>query len=241
MLSGLKDVDREILKYVDDKDLIKTCSIDRKTWNEVCDDNFLKRRLIKYRGIEKYKLKDESYKQFFLRIVYYSSQMKEKYDFEYTDGDFKKQFYMLRTYFSNFGLLTSSAKIGELSLVKYAAKKNMNFINDALAAAAGRGHLEIVKWLLNSGADITDQALLNASYIGNFPVIKYLVEQGADIHAREDWALHLASKNGYFQIVKYLVEQGADIHSHDNLALKEAEVNGHTEIVNYLRSFQMFY
>ena len=93
MLSGLKDVDREILKYIDDKDLIKTCSIDRKTWNEVCDDNFLKRRLMKYPEIEKYKLKDESYKQFFLRFVYYSSQMKEKYDdFEYTDGDFKKQF-----------------------------------------------------------------------------------------------------------------------------------------------------
>ena len=39
-LSGLKDIDREILKYVDDKELLKICSVDKKTWNEVCDDNF---------------------------------------------------------------------------------------------------------------------------------------------------------------------------------------------------------
>ena len=55
MLSGLKDVDREILKHVDDKELLKICSIDKKKWNEVCDEHFLKRRLMKYPGIEKYK------------------------------------------------------------------------------------------------------------------------------------------------------------------------------------------
>ena len=58
MLSGLKDVDREILKYVDDRELLRVCSIDRKTWNDVCDDAFLKRRLSKYPGIEKYKEKE---------------------------------------------------------------------------------------------------------------------------------------------------------------------------------------
>ena len=61
MFSGLKDVDREILKHVNDEELVKVCSTDRKTWNEVCDDNFLKRRLMRYPGIEKYKREDESY------------------------------------------------------------------------------------------------------------------------------------------------------------------------------------
>ena len=32
-LSGLKDVDREILKHVDDKLLLRICGINRKTWN----------------------------------------------------------------------------------------------------------------------------------------------------------------------------------------------------------------
>ena len=55
-ISGIKDIDREVLKYVDDKELLEICTINRKTWNEVCDDNFLRRRITsKYFGIEKYK------------------------------------------------------------------------------------------------------------------------------------------------------------------------------------------
>ena len=53
-LSGLKDVDREILTHVDDRELLKFCSIDNKTWNSVCDGDFLRRRLTtKYPEIEK--------------------------------------------------------------------------------------------------------------------------------------------------------------------------------------------
>ena len=39
-LTSLKDVDREVLKHVGDRELLKICSVNRKTWNEVCDDNF---------------------------------------------------------------------------------------------------------------------------------------------------------------------------------------------------------
>ena len=69
-LSGLKDVDREILKHLDDKELLEICSLDRKTWNEVCDDAFLRRRLLnKYPEIGKYKSEKETWKQFFLRAI----------------------------------------------------------------------------------------------------------------------------------------------------------------------------
>jgi hypothetical protein len=92
-LTGLKDVDREVLKYVDDKQLLKICSIDKKTWNEVCDDWFLRRRLSKYPDIEKYKKEKESWKRFFLRAIYYIAKMKEKYQYDYISGDFKEQYY----------------------------------------------------------------------------------------------------------------------------------------------------
>ena len=122
MLSGLKDVDREILKHVDDKYLIWVCATDRKTWNEICDDNFLKRRLMKYPGIEKYKKENETYKQFFLRFAYYTSKMRETFKFEYMHGDFKEQYELLKK-FKGITLLINAAQIGELSLVKYAKKK----------------------------------------------------------------------------------------------------------------------
>ena len=81
-LSGIRDVDREILGKLDDKELLKACSIDKNTWNIICDDGFLRRRLLaKYPEIEKYKKVNESWKQFFLRAVHTIALMKEKFDY----------------------------------------------------------------------------------------------------------------------------------------------------------------
>lgn len=64
-LSGIRDVDREILSKLDDKELLNFCQIDRYSWNSVCDDAFLRRRLIaKYPEIEKEKRENESWKRF---------------------------------------------------------------------------------------------------------------------------------------------------------------------------------
>ena len=71
-LSGLKDTDREILNYIRDDELLKICTINRKTWNEVCDENFLRRRLNRHPGVEQYKKENEKWRQFFLRFVYYT-------------------------------------------------------------------------------------------------------------------------------------------------------------------------
>jgi hypothetical protein len=91
-LSGIRDVDREILNKLDDKELLKVCSIDKYTWNNVCDDGFLRRRLLaKYPKIEQYKIKTESWKNFFLRAVHYIALMKENYNYEYSYGNFITQ------------------------------------------------------------------------------------------------------------------------------------------------------
>ena len=89
MISGLKDIDREILKHVNDKELLLICSIDRKTWYEVCDDAFLRRRLTsKYLNVDNYKATDKSWKRFFLDVVNYILILKEKYNFTYIEGNF---------------------------------------------------------------------------------------------------------------------------------------------------------
>ena len=158
-LSGLKDVDREILKHVDDAELLKLCSLDRKTWNDVCDDGFLRRRLNKYPGIEKYKEEKESWKSFFLRATYYISKMKEDYEFVYISGDFKKQYEIIRHYnllnLSNkFDLLLlESAEKGEISIVKYSLERGADIHTtgkSALIHASRNGHLEIVEYLVTN-------------------------------------------------------------------------------------------
>lgn len=189
-LSGLKDVDREILKHIDDKDLLKICSLNRKTWNEICDDNFLKRRLwSKYPGIEKYKKRNESWKFFFLRSLYYISKMKEKYKFEYIEGDFRKQYELLSRYKGD-DLLFESIAQGQLSLVKHAVKLGVDidqYKNHSLRWAARNGHFEVVR---------------------------YLIEHGINIDIVMDEALVWARKNKHHQIVKYLIEHGANPHAH---------------------------
>ena len=52
MLTGLKDIDREVLKWVEDGDVLNACAISRKMWNEVFDDAFIMRRLSKFPDIE---------------------------------------------------------------------------------------------------------------------------------------------------------------------------------------------
>ena len=245
-LSGLKDVDREVLKHVDDKELLKFCSLDRKTWNEVCDDAFLRRRLtIKYPGIEEYKREDESWKKFFLNVNYYISKMKDEFKFEYTEGDFKKQYFILKeasNYAGFHKLLTGAAKQGELSLVKFALEKGASvhaYCDGALRNASEKGHLEVVKYLIENGADIhtiNDYPLRQASENGHLEVVKYLLKQGADIHAAHDSALYFATLNNHYHVVKYLIEHGADIHTKNDRVIKLAIEHKRFEILNYLKS-----
>ena len=38
-------LDREILKYMEDRELLKVCSINKKMWNCVCDDAFFEKTI----------------------------------------------------------------------------------------------------------------------------------------------------------------------------------------------------
>jgi hypothetical protein len=229
-LTGLKDTDREVLKWIADRELLKVCSIDRKTWNEVCDDNFLKRRLSRYPNIQKYKKQNESWKEFFLKTIYYISKLKKEFQFEYTDGDFQEYYEILKNY-TFYHLLGKAAQIGAFSLVKYAIQNGATpHILDLEYAAKG-GHLHIIKYLTGNDSNIS--SLIYASSYGYYNIAKYLVEQGVDIHVLNTSLLE-ASKTGYVNIVKYLVEHGADIHVDNNKALQKASANGHLNVVKYL-------
>ena len=240
-LSGLKDIDREFLKHVDDKELLEICTINKKTWNEVCDDAFLRRRLVdKYPGIEKYKSLNESWKRFYLSAIYYISKLKEDHQFVYTSGNFKNQY---RLFKNESGLLFLDAiDDKEWSIVKYLIGKGHDihaFQDYAIRTAAEKGDLEMTKWLVEHGADINAWkgfVLINPVRNGHFEVVKYLIEQGADIHAQGDGALKAAVENGDFDMVKYLVEHGANIHVNEDLPLRIAKQYGFKEISEYLQT-----
>ena len=243
-LTGIKDVDREILKHVDDKELLEICTINKKTWDQVCDDAFLRRRLLnKYPEIGKYKAEKETWKRFFLRAIYYISKLKEDYKFTYSQGSFEKQHSLFKTYKGD-ELLVAAAREGEVTLVKHSAEQGFDITagdepwNEALRLASVYGHLKVVKYLIeNRIVDVhtsDDEALISASLSGHLDVVKYLVENGADVHAEDDDSLIYAGSRGHLEIVKYLLEHGADIHAEGEHAVRFASENGHFEVVKYL-------
>ena len=238
-LTGIKDVDREILKHVDDKELLEVCRINKKTWNEICDDAFLRRRLLnKYPEIGKYKSENETWKQFFLRAIYYISKL-EDYQFFYTTGNFENQYRMFKTYTGEVLLIEAAGK-GELEIIKYLAKRgiDLRLENDyALQEASERGHYDIVKYLVEHGANIhadDDYALIFSSLNGHIDIVRYLVEHGADVHANDDDPVISASGSGHLDVVRYLVEHGADVHAMREKSLRNAIASGKFEVGQYL-------
>ena len=210
--SGLKDVDREILKWIDNTELLKICSVNRKTWHDVCDVNFLRKRLNIYTNIDQYKNKNESWKEFFSRTIYYISKLKTEFQFEYTEGNFQEYYSVLKNY-KRYQLIRKASEIGALPLVKYAIQSGVIFDVLYLELAAKAGHLHIVKYCAENVPNIQtweESLLIQASWSGYLNIIKYLVERGVDIHVLNDTPLREASRWGFLDVVKYLVEHGAD-------------------------------
>ena len=181
-LTGLKDTDREILKHVDDKELLKVCSLNRKFWNEVCDENFLRRRLLmKYPEIEKYKKEKETWRRFFLRAIHIISKMKEEFQFEYVQGDFDKTYNTLQLNPKIYYLFTQAVFDGDIDLVKYSLEKGAD-INKwgrtAIELAIHSGNLEMIKFLVDRGANIRSQNYkVLAISKGHIHILNYLLEK----------------------------------------------------------------
>lgn len=250
-LSGIKDLDREILSKVEDIELLKVCSIDKYTWNIVCDDNFLRRRMTKYPDIEKYKSGEESWKKFFFRAAHYIHLLKTKYRYEYTVGDFEIQYYIFNMFINDVEdkneLLIECTRQEELPLIIWCLKEgaNIHYRQDyALSLACESENLEIVNYLVNAGANVNadnDYSLRNvgANVItgeNRFEIVKILVSKGANIHAGNEEILRYSSRRGDLEIVKFLVERGANIHAFNNQALRWAKEYKRFEVVKYLES-----
>ena len=242
--TGLLDVDREILKYVEDKELLKICSIDKKMWNCVCDDAFLRRRISKYPEIEKYR-KEESLKRFVSKVIYYIDKMRKIYGFEYTDGYFEKQWNLLERSKEQNILLIEACRQGELSLVKYCLNKGCDVSTIStdheapLIAAVYNRQFHIVKFLVENGADVHTWQEWPFTYSvehGYLEMLQYFIEKGVDIHFKNEHALRWAARNGYLEMVKWLVEQGCDIHIQLDYPLRLASKQGHDDVVKFLIS-----
>ncbi len=86
IFSKNKDSDRIILQHLDDKDLLQLVLVNKYA-HSLADENFWMNRLnIKYPSTVQFK-ENQSWKEYYLSIVYYIDMLKNKYKYIYIKGD----------------------------------------------------------------------------------------------------------------------------------------------------------
>jgi hypothetical protein len=82
-----KDTDRFILEKLDDRDLLNAI-LSNKYFYSLTNEDFWKKRLMdRYPSTLEYKKEGETWKQYYLKVVYYIDLIQRKYNFTFTKGD----------------------------------------------------------------------------------------------------------------------------------------------------------
>ncbi len=94
-----KDADRIILEQLDDRDLLQLMIVNKYVYN-LADENFWRNRLMsKYPSSSEFK-RDQTWKEYYLSVVYYIDRLKNKYNYSYMKGD-PKEIYEDKEYIRN--------------------------------------------------------------------------------------------------------------------------------------------
>jgi len=221
-----KDIKRKIAEFLDDRDILRYCQIDREQHDNVCNEQFFHNILLqRYPKTLARKSTTTKHKKYYMLIVYFVNKLKEKYGFEYSE-------YPSYNIFLQHEVFNNSLN-----------PKNMN---DVLLTAVRHEELSLVKYALDKGANIhfrNDEALIRASGYRNLKIIKYLIEHGADIHAQNDLAfVHACScseRDLNVNTIEYLVEKGANFRVSDDWALRMAIRYKHRYLAKYLTSLYL--
>ena len=184
-LSGLKDTDREILsKLESDRDLLNACSLNKYTW-KLCDDNFFRNRLvIKYPDAVKYKI-GTSWKEYYLRTIYYVSKMLEERQFVYKNGNPRIYYDILFKTPHIHVQLEKAAENNYLDLVNFLLNKSPQslrsfYIANILGGAALNNHFDIIQhYLKEANTAALTQGLLRAIQGRHNDLAMFFVEKGA--------------------------------------------------------------
>ena len=198
--TGQKDVDREILSKLPDKDVITACSANSYLKKKVCDEGFFKRRLeINYPELkfftndiyyETAERRYPTYKQAYLETVYYISKM-EEIGYEYVRNGYlpKGQYWQAKEIYDEISSLNMTdpfisgwflrdiINTQNLNLIKYTMslyKFPVNVIKMALANSSPR--LNIIKYFADRGevnSLLLRMALEDARKKGDIEMIRY--------------------------------------------------------------------
>lgn len=234
---GHKDIDRLILLELNDDDFLNACQINKYTYINVCNDDFYYNRLVKYYpNTLKFELREfksnveERFKfklgvlnkSYYLSVVYYISNLKKHYNYQYTKGNPKIQWEIFSTNkpdkFAHFGekeyKLIQSSELGEFELVKY-------FVSQGV-------HIDDVAICRSISGYYSEQSS-NKKFL---KIIKYLIDHRVEKYS-VDSALQMICKNGYLNRLDAIDVNSLNLHLNncvERISISEANI----EILKYM-------
>ncbi len=227
-----KDTYEYILNFADDREILNMLSVNKKFRNEELFEKVLKR---KYPELLQYK-KDESFQDFFIKMIFYISYLKEKYGIPYFGMDPKYLYDLSKKYNSLpfYNLIAEAAsRRGNLNIVKAIIDKGVRIFDNALYSAVRGGHLNIVKYFIEKGENDYLEIGKIAASKGHKNIIDYLLENKYVSSSKLNNFLVHAADGGHLYLVKHLISLGAsDIPS----ALDYARMGNQKEVIDYLES-----
>lgn len=199
-----KDTYEYLLNFADDRDVINMLSVNRKFNDEVLFEKIMRKRYPELIGERK---KNESWKNLFIRIVYYIALLDEEFHISYFPG------------------------LNIVSLFTETPAHSRTW--EILIAAAREGNLEVIKLLkFNRGTVLFDKIVAAAAIRGHLNIIQFLLPK--DPSLAKDVAMR-AAENGHLRIINYILSWLTDEELH--LLLKYAKNNNKIEIVDRITRF----
>ena len=184
--TNMKDVDREILLKMSDRDILKTCSLNKYFSKKVCDDDFFRRLFqARYPRLVKEKPSYRNWKQHYLKTIYAIDKLKDV-GVVYTEkARFDPEYYLLRFNTDNIDESLARRDITRLlkaifDAIELRSKTMLDFLlrrYDYITSA--RYILEIYKkgeefYQYSSGREF-----LNVTYSRNKEMEEYLTDKAA--------------------------------------------------------------
>lgn len=179
---GIKDLDRHLAKYVDDKDVLNM--IVNKKYLELFDEQFFYNLLLlKYPLLIRFKKENETWKNFYIQMVYYLAKLKEEFDFPYIPAIN----YNPKSVYKHFkenpdmiwnGGLTFATQVGDMKLVEKMLSKGA-LPGFGLMGAAVKGDKKLVDYFIEIGATDLASGLVKAAEYGHKDLVDYFISLGA--------------------------------------------------------------
>ena len=193
-----KDVYEYLTNFADDKTILNMLSINKKFSDEQFFEKVMKR---KYPLLVKFKNKEETWKQFFLRMTHYIYKIEEKYKIPYIPADtynpyeiYKKVKNIKKDY---------ERKIDENPSGKVRLENRMidRIYNQFLLYAVKAERKDLVDLILTKGTQLTATAF---RYSVSLDFLQYLLTKARNMNLKKKWLLEALKHAKDLDTINYI-------------------------------------